>query len=102
MSRATTKFEVCRFKDMPFTVQRFNAINFTGGPVNALQIMQEVCNFPTHDQMLSAYLGNKIDYKNAIVIEKDKVLLEEEEEGLVEKEEDEVETELDQEDDSDE
>lgn len=65
LSKTTTKYEFSKFHGLHYEQQREVSLNMTGGSVNALEIMQTVCNFPTHSEMYDVFMLNNVESKDA-------------------------------------
>lgn len=49
LGKETTISEPCRIKGVGVDAQRKLSVNLTGGPVNAIEIMQVTCKIPPMD-----------------------------------------------------
>lgn len=62
ISKETTLRELCKIKGIPEIVQREAGINLTGGHVNAVEICNNILQFPDMNIILKQY---QIDRANA-------------------------------------
>lgn len=60
LSKSTTMAELCRIKGISLSKQILLGVNLTGGPVNAIKILHEVCGLPTAREMLELYKSSKV------------------------------------------
>ena len=56
LSKETTMMELGRIKGVTTSAQRLVGVNLTGGPVNAIEIMEEVMRAPTSWDLLDAFM----------------------------------------------
>lgn len=56
LSKETTMMELGRIKGVTTSAQRLVGVNLTGGPVNAIEIMEEVMRAPTSWDLLEAFM----------------------------------------------
>lgn len=55
LSKTTTKYEFSKFAFLNYEQQREVSLNLTAGSVNALEILQTTCSFPTHNEVFKAF-----------------------------------------------
>lgn len=59
LSKSTTMAELCRIRGISLSKQQLLGVNLTGGPVNAIKIMHEVCGLPSAREMIELYAAHK-------------------------------------------
>ena len=65
ISKETTLRELCQLRDIDIRVQREAGINLTGGHVNAVEICNNLLQFPDMDTVLKAYQATRASNANA-------------------------------------
>ncbi len=65
--KTTTKYEFSKFHGLNYEQQCELSLNSVAGSVNALEIMQTVCNYPTHDDIFSAFTLSSANDTNNVV-----------------------------------